>query len=160
MSNSRNFRRFNQLTQLFKQLSFRQLSFKNLLIGLFLGFIVLGLGPTAVFSQAANPTGALTNACRQVNPTTGSGLVAYSAPNNTSPLKALSGENDGPEAGKAVFLTGSPPENSADGQYIRVWFKSIDPNFKQGWIAKKFNSNVDSLKMGDTQWRSRNCSPQ
>jgi hypothetical protein len=136
--------------------------FKHLLVGLCLGFIVIGLSSTAAFSQAANPTPANTAAsglvslCRQLNPATGTGMVAYSTPNTTNPIKAANGANDGPEANKAVFLTSSPPENSSDGNYVRVWFKSIDPNFKQGWIARKFSSG-DSLKLGTTEWRNSNC---
>jgi hypothetical protein len=139
MSNSKGFRRVKQL-----------------IMGLFLGLMVVGLSSTAAFSQAANPASGLSTMCRQVNPGTGSGLVAYSAPNTTNPIKAASGSNDGPEADKAVFLTSSPAETSADGNYIRVWFKSIDPNYKQGWIAKKY-SGGDSLKLGNTQWRNSNC---
>jgi hypothetical protein len=129
---------------------------KQLLMGLFLGLMVVSLSSTAAFSQAANPASGLSTLCRQINPATSGGLVAYSAPNATSPIKAASGANDGPEANKAVFLTSSPPETSGDGNYVRVWFKSIDPNYKQGWIAKKF-SGGDSLKMGNTQWRNSNC---
>ncbi len=134
--------------------------FNQLLVGLLIGFVIVSLSATAVFSQAANPTPAatgLSSLCRQVNPSTGTGMVAYSAPNATNPIKAANGANDGPEANKAVFLTSSPAEVSGDGNYIRVWFKSIDPNFKQGWIARKV-TNGDSLKLGNTQWRSGNCS--
>lgn len=129
---------------------------KSLLLGCLMSFILLGLGSTAVFSQAASPVSNFNTLCRQVNPVTEPGLIAYFAPNTERRIDATDGSKDGPGSGEAVYLTGNPPEQSADGKFIRVWFDSLDPNYKTGWIATQFNGQ-GTLKMGDTNWRAANC---
>jgi hypothetical protein len=146
-------------SQRFKRLiRFKQ--FKKVFLGLFLsllsGAIIFGLSATTAFSQTPAPASALTNLCRQANPSSTPGLVAYTTPATTNPMTTADGRRDGPGANEAVYLTSSPPETSADGNYIRVWYKSIDPNYKVGWIAKRF-SNGDALKLGSPSWRSSNC---
>ncbi|MEL7524037.1 MAG: hypothetical protein AAGJ80_20850, partial [Cyanobacteria bacterium J06553_1] len=51
-----------------------------------------------------------------VNPVTEPGLIAYFAPNTERRIDAADGSKDGPGAGEAVYLTSSPPEQSADGK--------------------------------------------
>lgn len=126
---------------------------KGLLIGLCLGIIILGLTPTAAFAQTSSSASKLKGLCRQVNPSSTPGLVAFFSPNTTSPIKASDGGKDGPGVDEAIYLTSTPPEKSADGKFIRVWFKSLDPNYKLGWIEAK----DDALKMGDNSWREKNC---
>lgn len=128
--------------------------FTRLLVGLLLGFVFLCLVPTSAFSQRS---GSLHEMCRQINTDATSGLVAYYAPGR-NPIETPNGETDGPDAGSAVYLTNYPPEISADGNYVRIWFKSLDPNYKQGWISRRFDGNrFDSLKRGSDRWRILNC---
>lgn len=126
----------------------------RLLIGLLLGLILMGLSPIVAFSQASGNLGDL---CRRVNPAATTGLIAYYAPGGTL-ITTSNGETDGPAAGDAVYLTNARPETSADGSYIRIWFDSLEPNFKQGWISQQFNNGRNaSLMMGDNRWRMENC---
>lgn len=136
----------------------------KLLMGLFLGVMLLCLTPTMALPQVPSQrpvSSHLTQVCRKVNRDATNGLIAYQAPGREE-MKTAEREIDGPEANAAVYLTSSPPEVSADGNYVRVWFKSLDPNYKQGWVARRFNNDFtntrdDSLKMGSNQWRALNC---
>ena len=130
--------------------------FSKLLLGIALGVVLLAAAPLAARSQVSSASSSLFNQCRQVNPTAQSGLVAYFAPGGNA-IEVSADQMDGPEGGSAVYLTSSPPEVSSDGKFIRVWFKSIQPNYKQGWIARTFGDNVGSLKMGSNRWRIENC---
>lgn len=130
--------------------------FSRGLIGFCLVFVILGLGSTVALSQAAPPASQLNSLCRQVNPTSAPGLVAYFSPSTERRISTADGHPDGPGANEAVYLTGPQAEISADGSFIRVWFKSLEPNYKVGWIATKFN-NQGSLKLGDNRWRAANC---
>jgi hypothetical protein len=141
-------------SQSFKRAKFKQ--FKKVFLGLFLSLLsvgmIVGLSANMAIGQAPAPASALNSLCRQVNPSSTPGLVAYTTPGTTSPMTTTDGRKDGPGANEAAYLTSSPPETSADGNYIRVWFKSIDPNYKVGWIDKR-----DALKQGSATWRSSNC---
>ncbi len=123
------------------------------LLGLLLGTAMVGLTTTSTMAQ---PNNSVNRLCRQINPAASTGLIAYDTPGAANPMSTATGQRDGPGANEAVYLTGSPPEVSADGSYIRVWFKSLDLNYKLGWIALRFN-NQDSLKMGTNRWRAENC---
>ena len=122
---------------------------KKLLLGISLALILLVILPTTAPVQAAPITGQ----CRQANPNAGAGLVAFFSSDGTKPITAVDGNKDGPAAGADVYLTAPSAETSANGQFVRVWFKSIDPNFKIGWVALE----NDALKMGTSSWRAQNC---
>lgn len=130
--------------------------FEKLLVGFLLGLLVLLLWPAAVSSQSPTAASAINTLCRQVNPESAPGLIAYSSPSIENRIDAADGRKDGPGSNEAVYLTSSPPETSADGKYIRVWFDSLDPNYKLGWIPASTNDK-GSLKMGDPAWRADNC---
>ena len=119
----------------------------------FLSFILL-IGLTSqAFSQTASPINQL---CRQVNTKSAPGPIAFYAPGG-SPIQASGNRDDGPGSGEAVYLTNSPAELSVDRRYTRVWFKSLDPNYKLGWIATKMSDGDDMLKMGSNRWRANTC---
>ncbi len=123
----------------------------------FLSLIILvGLTSTEVFSQTFNAS-PLNELCRQVNPASDPGPIAYYAPGG-SPMTTSDGRDDGPAASEAVYLTTYPPEQSADGRFTRVWFDSLEPNFKLGWVATKLRNGDDMLKAGSNIWRANNCS--
>ena len=122
---------------------------KRFLLVLSVALTLLVLAPTTAFSQTSN----MAALCRQANPDSGAGLVAYFSPDDTNPIKANNDSLDGPAAGEAVYLTSSSADKSADGKFIRIWFKSIDPNYKLGWIS----ADGEPLKMGPSSWRAENC---
>ncbi|MEM7066080.1 MAG: hypothetical protein AAF572_23305 [Cyanobacteria bacterium P01_B01_bin.77] len=107
---------------------------------------------TTTFAQTAS----LNQMCRQVNPKTNPGPIAYYAPGGT-PMRTFNGRDDGPAAGVPIYLTSSPPELSADGKYVRVWFDSRERNFRQGWLEMKLRDGDDMLKMGNSSWRTTQC---
>ncbi|MBE9069326.1 hypothetical protein IQ260_22030 [Leptolyngbya cf. ectocarpi LEGE 11479] len=123
------------------------------LVPFVLSFIILtGLISTSAFAQ----TSQFNQLCRQVNSKTQPGPIAYYAPGGL-PIRASAGSPDGPAASAPVYLTRSPAELSADGKFVRVWFDSLDPNFKLGWLAMKLRDGDDMLKMGSSRWRTMEC---
>lgn len=129
---------------------------RRLLGGLLFGLALIALTAAVTVAQSPNSASKLNSLCRQVNPNSTPGFIAYYAP-GINPIKAADDRKDGPGVNEAVYLTSASPEISADGKYIRVWFSSLDPNYKLGWINKRFG-NDDALKMGDARWRGENCS--
>ncbi len=122
--------------------------------------LLLGFNTTEAIAQTSSGSG-LNQLCRQINPAAGgAGVVARYGPSDDARQISPSGSNsgDGAATGKAVYLTSSSPEFGRDKKYVRVWFDSIDANYKQGWIPTKLaNGNGDTLKMGPASWRAANC---